>query len=483
MSEITMLPTNKIYPHPNNPRISAGDVSELKESIIAKGILQNLTVVPRGKEGSGEYTVVIGHRRLGAAKAAGIKEVPCRIADMTPAEQMETMLLENIQRSDLTPYEQAQGFQMMMDLGTTKSEISRKTGFSRTTIDHRLKLLELDQEKLKDVSHQITMKDLILLEKVKSSAKRNELMQNYKNSYTFQTEINYAVREEKNEERRNAFFLEAETLRESGQKITISEEHPDWMEYQFLWGIYFSSGKHKSLEQIIEENDLQSRHIYIHKLTYVKDHVDLFIEKLTTEKGSGQTQELTPEQQERQEKMEQLRDKADTLSREEQLAREHILNFLTEFRMEGKPIEGDSLIKYLAAAAISDVYGVFADSDNIASILLPGWEDYQDEWNYDQEAFIDKYGMDLDDFAAHKLSELHPMQVLFTAVTCKSDAIFNCRKSNNRSGWNRCIFTKQSDLIAFYEMLEGHGYEPYGWEHQLIEGTHGAYAREEDLLP
>ena len=63
------------------------------------------------------YRVVIGHRRLAAAKLAGLAEVPCAVVEMTEQEQIATMLLENMQRSDLTVYEQAQGFQMMLDLG------------------------------------------------------------------------------------------------------------------------------------------------------------------------------------------------------------------------------------------------------------------------------------------------------------------------------------------------------------------------------
>ena len=105
----------QLKPHPKNPRKDVGDVTELAESIKANGIFQPLTVL------SGDcidgYTVVIGHRRLAAAKLAGLKKVPCNVAEMTEQEQISTMLLENMQRNDLTVYEQAQGFQMMLDMG------------------------------------------------------------------------------------------------------------------------------------------------------------------------------------------------------------------------------------------------------------------------------------------------------------------------------------------------------------------------------
>ena len=121
---ITNIEVTKLLQHPDNPRKNIGDVTELAESIKARGILQNLTVVPAE---NGMYTVIIGHRRLAAAKQAGLTEVPCAVVDMDYKTQLSTMLLENMQRSDLTVYEQAQGMQMMFDLGVPVAEIVEKT--------------------------------------------------------------------------------------------------------------------------------------------------------------------------------------------------------------------------------------------------------------------------------------------------------------------------------------------------------------------
>lgn len=171
------ISVEKIDPHPDNPRKDLGDLSELAESIRAKGILQNLTLVPSPAD-PGRYRVVIGHRRLAAAKLAGLKEVPCSISDMDHKEQVATMLLENMQRSDLTPYEQAQGFQMMLNLGETVSGIAEKTGFSSTTVRHRVKLLELDQKKLKESSARgATLQDYLELEKIEDVKTRNAVLE------------------------------------------------------------------------------------------------------------------------------------------------------------------------------------------------------------------------------------------------------------------------------------------------------------------
>lgn len=161
-----MVPVDQIEPHPDNPRKNVGDVTELAESIKKNGIFQNLTILRTPNE-NGKSTVIIGHRRLAAAKLAGLKEVPCMVVEMDKKEQIATMLLENMQRSDLTIWEQAQGFQMMLDLGETKSEIAEKTGFSETTVRHRLKLLELDPEEFRKAEErQPKLTDYIELEKI-----------------------------------------------------------------------------------------------------------------------------------------------------------------------------------------------------------------------------------------------------------------------------------------------------------------------------
>ena len=167
------LSIDKLIPHPDNPRKELGDLTELADSIKANGIFQNLTVVPADTDCE-TFTVVIGHRRLAAAKLAGLKEVPCVIASMDAKEQVRTMLLENMQRSDLTVYEQAQGFQMMLDMGDSVEEIAAKSGFSKTTVRRRVKMLELDQGTLKTVSErQLSLTDFDELAKIENVNARN----------------------------------------------------------------------------------------------------------------------------------------------------------------------------------------------------------------------------------------------------------------------------------------------------------------------
>lgn len=171
---ITNVEVTKLLQHPDNPRKNIGDVTELAESIKARGILQNLTVVPAE---NGMYTVIIGHRRLAAAKQAGLTEVPCAVVDMDYKTQLSTMLLENMQRSDLTVYEQAQGMQMMFDLGVPVAEIVEKTGFAETTVRKRLKIATLPTEQMQQaVERGGKLEDYVRIADIKDEKKRRELL-------------------------------------------------------------------------------------------------------------------------------------------------------------------------------------------------------------------------------------------------------------------------------------------------------------------
>lgn len=176
-NEITMIPINLLEHHPENPRADLGDLTELTESIKANGILQNLTVVPDEK--SKKYLVVIGNRRFEAAKAAGLADLPCAVAaDMDHKTQVATMLMENMQRTDLTPYEQAQGFQLMMDLGFKEKEIGEKTGFSTKTVKDRLKLTKLNKKEFtKAIERGANLIEMIEVTKLESKSAQNHVLE------------------------------------------------------------------------------------------------------------------------------------------------------------------------------------------------------------------------------------------------------------------------------------------------------------------
>lgn len=203
MKEIVWIDIKAIYPHPDNPRKELGTLTELTESIKKNGIMQNLTVVPHAEK-DGKFTVVIGHRRLAAARAAGLKTVPCIVSDMDERQQICTMLEENMQRTDLTIPEQAYGFQMMLDLGETAKSISEKTGFAETTVRHRLEIAKLDRKILEtnlkgEGNYQLGINDLIELEKIKDIETRNKLVKDAYSHADLVGKIEAAVIKEKND--------------------------------------------------------------------------------------------------------------------------------------------------------------------------------------------------------------------------------------------------------------------------------------------
>lgn len=212
VGNMVMLPIDQLHPHPDNPRKDIGDVSELAESIKVNGVLQNLTVVPNMVTGeiTGDtwqrgYKVIIGHRRLAAAKLAGIETLPCVVVNMSDREQLSTMLTENMQRSDLTVYEQAQGFQMMLDMGDTVEDIAEKSGFSATTVRRRVKLLDLDKDKFKKSEERgVSLFDYMELDKLKSTERKNEMLE-YIGTENFKYKLKQAIDAEATEEKKAAW--------------------------------------------------------------------------------------------------------------------------------------------------------------------------------------------------------------------------------------------------------------------------------------
>lgn len=209
----TNISISKLKDHPLNPRKNIGDITEMVESVKKNGIMQNLTVIPENGDSPecDKYIILIGHRRFHAAKAAGIDRVPCRIiTGMTEREQVSVMLEENMQRTDLTIYEQAQGFQMMLDLGETAETIAEKTGFAKSTIYHRLNLAKLDKDifksKQEDESFQLTLQDMYALEKISDIEIRNKILEESKSSRDIEWKVNSEVQKIRKHEQKEAYL-------------------------------------------------------------------------------------------------------------------------------------------------------------------------------------------------------------------------------------------------------------------------------------
>lgn len=140
------LPIDEIIPNKDQPRktFDENSLQELADSIIHHGILQPLLVRPLI---DGGYQLVAGERRYRASRIAGLKEVPVVVKELTDTETMEIAIIENLQREDLNPIEEAEGLQALIDkCGFTQEEVATSVGRSRPAIANSLRLLKLPED-------------------------------------------------------------------------------------------------------------------------------------------------------------------------------------------------------------------------------------------------------------------------------------------------------------------------------------------------
>jgi ParB family transcriptional regulator, chromosome partitioning protein len=137
-----MVALDQIETNREQPRTTLGDLSELVASIRAHGVLEPLLV--RRPKGQTSFELIAGERRFHAALEAGLSEVPCVELQVNDQEALEIALIENLQRKDLTPFEEAEGYRSLVErYGYTHDRVATALGRSRTTITESLKLLDI----------------------------------------------------------------------------------------------------------------------------------------------------------------------------------------------------------------------------------------------------------------------------------------------------------------------------------------------------
>jgi ParB family chromosome partitioning protein len=192
-----MIPIDKIRPNPDQPRKHIGDIHELSESIRQKGVLEPLLVryVPR----EDTYYIISGERRYHASQAAGLHELPCieKIAD--DAETLELALIENLQRKDLTPFEEADGLQRLADhFDYTHDDIARKISRARSSVTETMSLRVIPEDvRQMCVENGIASKSLLLqVARQPGEKKMREMVQRISQGGLTRDEARRARREE-----------------------------------------------------------------------------------------------------------------------------------------------------------------------------------------------------------------------------------------------------------------------------------------------
>lgn len=464
---LTYIPIDELYPHPDNPRKDLGDLTELADSIKAKGVLQNLTVV-RGHAQTQEewskynklynenpseelrekinakwyedgYTVIIGHRRTEASRMAGLTALPCIIADMTPEEQVTTMMLENMQRSDLTIYEQAKGFQLMLDFGNTIETVAEKSGFSPTTIRRRVKLLELDEEKFKKtVSRGVTLFEYAELDKIKDIDLRNEVLDTI-GTDNFKYSLKRAIDKEKNKEYLD--FVESEVT-----KFATKIESSEGYNYKKGYGTY------SYVDTVPIPEDAETVEYYY---TRSESYVSIYT-KVDETAEAEEKQRAAEKEEKRKQKIGELEEMAESAY---ELRKEFVDSLTTT---EIKKHLAEIVAFWMYREVYSNTYSRL-DSEEILNILgIEIDEDNGDDLPFDYEDTLN---------AVKQSPEIKLWKMI--CLTVDDD--------ENEHYFQRYYGTHDENrkLSDWYDLLVRLGYEMSDEEKALRDGTHELFITEE----
>lgn len=446
-NKIIMINISALEHHPDNPRKNIGDVTELADSIRAKGILQNLTVVPSEKA-DGKYYVVIGNRRLEASIAAGLEELPCVIADMDYKTQIETMMVENIQREDLTVLEEAEGMQLMLDLGSSVEEISDKTGFSESTVRRRLKLNEYDKKKIVQAQERgATLGDFVKLEQIKSKSDKNKLLK-LLGTADFNLEFKRTLEEQKNKE------LEKLALKELK---TFAEPFP---ENENIWSNKWNIERNLSyyLEDFkagkcVPKNKTQKYYFKI-TLGYRGSYVGVY-----TENKDYKAQSEKPKKTERQKEVDRAVRRFNKIAKEHyELRKEFIFNLA-----EKKNIKNYESICLEVIMSDMLVYGYSGQNHSYNKIISEFLK-------------IDYLHCNSAELKSAYYSNPDGMSVLLTYRFLEDNENINCYDKANDS--SKVTFRENRRLKLIYRFLTELGYEMSTEETEILNGTYELYDKE-----
>ena len=491
MENIVMIPVSWIEPHPDNPRKDLGDLTELTESIRHNGIYQNLTVVPKtepiktsadetmaeisineekdprlkefkqkekdhGRRLPGGYVVIIGHRRLAAAKKAGLTRVPCAIAYMSMQKQIETMILENMQRADLTIYEQVKGFQQLLDLGDSVEGIAKKTGFTEKTIRRRTEIGRLDPDKLERImkgrGKQLTLEDFDKLAKIDDVETRNRLLEEI-GTRNFEYVVAAAKAAQETKKMLPAVMDWIQSLKHKTEKVSESTAY----QYETLMpypGIEIKKWKtEKGAAEVALEKLPPTKKLFF--CITEGGYLRLYQKGLTAVQAPKKTEEEIKREKE-------INAAWDYLIEQSKLTYGLRKTFIDDFKVTKANYE--KVVEGALYAVVANVLGYYPwDRGNLRGLLAVDGEECK--------------GMDTQEIAATAVEKLD----LSKSKTVEKLpeliwGLFNdgpemiCSENSWRGEWPKYGRNKPA-LRALYKWLEGLGYQISEVERGLIQGT------------
>ena len=468
---LVYLPIEKLFPHPDNPRKDLGDLTELTESIAKNGVMQNLTVIPnlddtndynRMLDGKNDgpveyseayrdhaivhcfkkdYTIVIGHRRHAAAVQAGLKELPCVIADLDYPTQIATMLTENLQRADLTVYEQAQSFkQLTISCGMSAASIAKKTGFSETTVRRRLKMAELDQDILKSVSgRQLNMADFEKLDKIEDPKLRNNALKeigtrNFAN----------AVLNAEAEEKKRAKTAEMErTCNAAGFEKIAESKGNKTDKYERIGSCLYNAPSEDKINEFLALN--RKLYYYVDRWGYLY---------IVAERDAAQEQKKKDTQQ------------------NEKMEREKACKLLEEAFERAFKLRFNFIKEYSESEAKKHIHDIIQLGFDCAEGIDPGL--FYKLIGFTEEELEDCADLPTWEDCAEKGVTTYRALLFHVYSTTEDDAKNKCYESYSWSA-NYGKYTKSERLTNLYTALERLGYEMSDEEKALMDGSSELY--------
>lgn len=433
---IRNISVNQLEPHPDNPRRELGDLSELAASIRKSGLLQNLTVV-QSPDDPDKYRVIIGHRRFAAAKIAGLTELPCAIEEMDAAEQMATMLAENMQRSDLTISDQVYGVQMMLNLGESCRDITDRTGLSETTVRKRAKLATLNCGKLAAAERRgATLMDFMEIAKIEDARDREYLMEQ-----AGTTNFRYALLQAQNKEERRARYREVTAWLDTfAEALDSLKDYAGDAELTRAERIWLTDDQFKPPESV---RTRFKQVWYVRNDPAENAYVDIYVSADEMPK-----KEQKPDFQREREALERRRAKQREIETQMQQLRD---DFIRNYKPEVRDMRN---IMRLTLCAIGNgtLYTTAEVRKHIRAAL--GLEMRNDLLSTEELSS-----------AAHM-----PMKSLLTAI-CGAMIPMRC------GDWQGRYF-EEPRTIQLYEILEDMGYQMSDAERAYLDGTHECWKDE-----
>lgn len=463
-TKIVMLPAECLEHHPENPRKEIGDIAELTDSIKANGILQNLTVVPKPDD-EGKYLVVIGNRRYEAGLGAGLTEFPCVISDMDHTKQLETMLIENMNRSDLTVYEQAKGFEQLTLAGYSVNDIAEKTGFSQSTVRRRINLCQYDKELVtKAFEKQATFEDFEKLNKIKNEENRASVAK-FLGSSNFGWYLQQGIKEERKKEREVIVLEAIKDIARKAEQDERSWEFDEVCVINLCTNAEDFSGMYDDIEKAKQLPKLDNG-----EYVYFRDYADNFEICKPSE-----ISEPAPKP-ENKDKYEKEREEIKSLI-SDMYARH--MEFIENYNKKPKSVPGIALLCIDTISKLFTTDGL----EGVSNVDLDDVTDYISEKHF--EIYVEN---------ADTLSDYYKSNILrfYIQLTTALLDVKNIYSDLWYIGVNRTIgysgngdyttysYNSTQKIKIFADFIEHLGYIMSDEEEQLIDGTHRLYHLEDN---